>query len=92
MAKVSMTIADFDGVMYNVQNPEEENPNVITVSLKHSSFHQFEDHGATVSQSAVCTAALRRTSVLHGVSTADCSARALAGCIAPRQKSEYAAS
>ena len=48
VAKVSMTIADFDGVMYNVQNPDEENPNVITVSLKHSSFHQFEDHGATV--------------------------------------------
>jgi len=47
VAKVSMTIADFDGVMYNVQNPDEENPNVITVSLKHSSFHQFEDHGAT---------------------------------------------
>ena len=45
VAKVSMTIADFDGVMYNVQNPDEENPNVITVSLKHSSFHQFEDHG-----------------------------------------------
>jgi len=47
VAKVSMTIADFDGVMYNVQNPDEENPNVITVSLKHDSFHQFEEHGAT---------------------------------------------
>jgi actin related protein 2/3 complex subunit 2 len=53
VTKVMMTIADFDGVTFQMANPDEENPTVVTVSIKHHAFHQFEEHGATAYLGAI---------------------------------------
>lgn len=42
--EIDVTIADFDGCLYHISNPEEGNTSVIQISIQLQYWHQLEQH------------------------------------------------